>query len=78
MTHRYRFISTHRAEFGQLYQVLSRLAADGLISSEREPQATRPDRVVHTLTPRGRVALAEWLVEPTSASTAIAMTSSSN
>ncbi len=50
---------------GQLYQVLSRLAADGLITSEREPQTTRPDRLVHALTPRGRRALDEWLEEPT-------------
>ena len=50
---------------GQLYQVLARLAADGLITSEREPQATRPDRMVHSLTGRGREALSEWLDEPT-------------
>src|SRR5690348_10535178 len=50
---------------GQLYQVLSRLAADGLITSEREPQATRPDRLVHALTPLGRQTLDEWLQQPT-------------
>lgn len=50
---------------GRLYQVLSRLAADGLITSEREPQATRPDRLVHALTPRGRQTLDEWLQQPT-------------
>lgn len=50
---------------GQLYQVLGRLAADGLITSEREPQTARPDRLVHALTPRGRAALDEWLQEPT-------------
>lgn len=50
---------------GQLYQVLGRLSADGLIVSDRQPQQRRPDRVVHALTERGRQELATWLHEPT-------------
>jgi DNA-binding PadR family transcriptional regulator len=50
---------------GQLYQVLSRLAADGLITSTREPQPNRPDRLIHTLTPQGAEELATWLAQPT-------------
>lgn len=49
---------------GQLYQVLERLARDGLISSERQPQPVKPDRVMHRLTPAGQAELDRWLSEP--------------
>jgi len=49
---------------GHLYQVLDRLARDGLIESERQPQPVKPDRVVHRLTPAGRAELDRWLAEP--------------
>jgi DNA-binding PadR family transcriptional regulator len=49
---------------GHLYQVLDRLARDGLIESERQPQAVKPDRLVHRLTPAGRAELDRWLAEP--------------
>jgi len=49
---------------GHLYQVLDRLSRDGLIESERQPQPVKPDRVVHHLTPAGRVELEHWLAEP--------------
>src|ERR1700761_2237472 len=49
---------------GQLYQVLERLARDGLITSERQPQAVKPDRVMHRLTPAGQEELDRWLGEP--------------
>jgi DNA-binding PadR family transcriptional regulator len=49
---------------GHLYQILDRLARDGLIESERQPQPVKPDRVVHHLTPAGRAELDRWLCEP--------------
>jgi DNA-binding PadR family transcriptional regulator len=48
---------------GHLYQILDRLARDGLIDSERQPQPVKPDRVVHHLTPAGRAELERWLGE---------------
>jgi DNA-binding PadR family transcriptional regulator len=50
---------------GHLYQILDRLSRDGLIDSERQPQPIKPDRVVHHLTPAGRIELDRWLAEPT-------------
>jgi DNA-binding PadR family transcriptional regulator len=49
---------------GHLYQVLDRLARDGLIDSERQPQQIKPDRLVHRLTAEGRAELDRWLAEP--------------
>jgi DNA-binding PadR family transcriptional regulator len=49
---------------GHLYQVLDRLARDGLIESERQPQQLKPDRLVHRITPAGREELDRWLNEP--------------
>ena len=44
--------------------MLDRLSRDGLIESERQPQAVKPDRLVHRITPAGRVELDRWLSEP--------------
>ena len=49
---------------GHLYQLLDRLSRDGLIESERQPQAVKPDRLVHRLTPAGREELERWLAAP--------------
>jgi DNA-binding PadR family transcriptional regulator len=49
---------------GHVYQILDRLARDGLIDSQRQPQQVKPDRVVHRLTPAGRAELDRWLAEP--------------
>lgn len=49
---------------GHVYQIIDRLARDGLIESERRPQPVKPDRVVHHLTPAGRAELDRWLNEP--------------
>ena len=49
---------------GHLYQLLDRLGRDGLIESERQPQAVKPDRLVHRLTPAGREELDRWLAAP--------------
>ncbi len=49
---------------GHLYQILERLSRDGLVTSAREAQAIKPDRVVHEITPGGRTELDRWLHEP--------------
>ena len=49
---------------GHLYQILDRLARDGLIETERQPQPVKPDRLVRRLTPAGRAELDRWLSEP--------------
>ena len=49
---------------GHLYQVLDRLARDGLIESERQSQPVKPDRLVHRITQAGRAELDRWLNEP--------------
>jgi DNA-binding PadR family transcriptional regulator len=49
---------------GHLYQILDRLARDGLIESERQPQPVKPDRLVHRITQAGREELDRWLNEP--------------
>jgi PadR family transcriptional regulator, regulatory protein AphA len=53
-----------RLEPGMLYHHLKKLDRYELITTEIEPQADRPDRQIHTLTPRGRDALDRWLREP--------------
>jgi DNA-binding PadR family transcriptional regulator len=49
---------------GHLYQILDRLARDGLIESQRQPQQVKPDRLVHRITQAGREELDRWLNEP--------------
>ncbi|MGI8445925.1 MAG: PadR family transcriptional regulator [Streptosporangiaceae bacterium] len=49
---------------GHLYQILDRLARDGLIESERQPQTVKPDRLVHRITQAGQEELDRWLNEP--------------
>jgi DNA-binding PadR family transcriptional regulator len=49
---------------GHLYQILDRLARDGLIQTQRQHQPVRPDRLVHRLTPAGRAELDRWLSQP--------------
>ena len=49
---------------GHVYQILDRLARDGLIESEHQPQPIKPDRVVHRITPAGREELDRWLNSP--------------
>jgi DNA-binding PadR family transcriptional regulator len=50
----------------QLYAVLKRLAADGLVDGRRVAQADRPDKRLFRLTEAGRATLRAWLdrVEP--------------
>jgi|SRR5215469_9713991 len=49
---------------GHLYQILERLARDGLIESEWQPQPIKPDRQVHRITAAGRAELDRWLSQP--------------
>ena len=49
---------------GHLYQILDRLARDGLIESERQPQPVKPDRLVYRITRDGREELDRWLNQP--------------
>lgn len=49
---------------GHLYQLLERLARDGLASTSRQPQEAKPDRLVYELTDAGREELDAWLAEP--------------
>jgi DNA-binding PadR family transcriptional regulator len=50
---------------GHLYQILDRLGRDGLIESQRQPQAIKPDRLVHRITSAGRDELERWMSTPT-------------
>ncbi len=46
------------------HQILDRLSRDGLVTSERQPQPAKPDRLVYELTDTGRAELQHWLAEP--------------
>lgn len=48
----------------QIYRVLARMEADGWVTVEVVEQDGRPDKRVHTPSPAGREALAEWLATP--------------
>lgn len=49
---------------GHLYQVLDRLAREGMVTSTRVPQETRPERIVYEITEAGAAELASWMAEP--------------
>ncbi len=49
---------------GRLYQVLDRLARDGLVAGTLVPQQRRPDKTVYRLTDAGRAELDRWLERP--------------
>jgi DNA-binding PadR family transcriptional regulator len=48
-----------------VYSTLSRLEADGWVTSETVPQDLVPDRRVYTITEEGRQELKRWMAEPT-------------
>lgn len=52
------------ADQSQIYRTLAQLEADGAIETEVIEQTGRPDRRVHSLTPRGRAELDAWLASP--------------
>lgn len=51
------------AQLSQIYRTLSQLEDNGLVVSEVEPQQSRPDRRVYTITDAGRTAFDSWLSE---------------
>src|SRR5437867_4405478 len=52
-----------RESFGQIYPVLGRLCAEGLVTRSAERNGGRR-RFVYRITPRGRQALRRWLRTP--------------
>jgi len=52
------------AKQSQIYTTLKKLEEDGLVTSHPEPQESRPDRRVYTITESGEKALQEWLLQP--------------
>ncbi|WP_265443637.1 PadR family transcriptional regulator [Flexivirga meconopsidis] len=54
----------------QIYRVLARMDADGLITGKRHSGGgVRPDRTVYRLTGAGQIRLTEWTREPTAETT---------
>jgi DNA-binding PadR family transcriptional regulator len=52
------------AEVSQIYLTLKKLEAEGLVTSQIQPQDDHPDRRLYTITDRGRHDLRAWLNEP--------------
>lgn len=52
------------AQTSQVYRTLDALEKDGLLTSQIEPQETRPDRRLYHITQAGRDDLSAWLAEP--------------
>lgn len=50
--------------YGQIYPILARLAAGGLVDRRLERQKGKPDRHVYSITPAGLERLGRWLGEP--------------
>ena len=50
--------------YGQIYPILKRLAAEGLVEKSIEKQAGKPDRHIYTITGEGRNEMREWLMTP--------------
>jgi DNA-binding PadR family transcriptional regulator len=49
---------------GHVYQILDRLARDGMVTSRTIHQDNRPDRTIYRITAAGRRDLDAWLGEP--------------
>ncbi len=52
------------AKQSQIYTTLKKLEQDKFVISHAEPQESRPDRRVYTITEAGDKVLQEWLLEP--------------
>lgn len=52
------------ADQSQIYRTLDVLQTDGAITAKTIKQEGRPDRRVHSLTPRGETELKEWSASP--------------
>jgi PadR family transcriptional regulator AphA len=50
--------------FGQIYPILRRLESDGLVERQAGESTGARERIVYSITPAGRVALARWVAEP--------------
>ena len=50
--------------FGQIYPMLRRLEAEGLVVRQPAPEPAGRERIVYAITDAGREALARWLVAP--------------
>jgi PadR family transcriptional regulator AphA len=50
--------------YGQIYPILARLAAEGLVDRRLERQKGKPDRQVYSITQTGLERLGRWLAEP--------------
>lgn len=50
------------ADQAQIYRTLDKLAEQGLVTSQIEPQQDRPNRKVYAVTEAGREELARWLL----------------
>jgi PadR family transcriptional regulator AphA len=50
--------------YGQIYPILSRLAAQGLVDRRVERQKGKPDRQVYSITAAGLERLGAWLEQP--------------
>ncbi|MDK1476098.1 PadR family transcriptional regulator [Streptomyces sp. 549] len=56
----YFWTATHQ----QIYRVLKRMEADGLIDVREVPQESRPDKKVYSVAAAGRATLTDWLHAP--------------
>jgi PadR family transcriptional regulator AphA len=52
----------------QIYNTLHKLRAEGYVTSKSLAQTGKPDKNIHTITPRGRTALKQFMTEPIRAS----------
>lgn len=53
-----------RASHQQIYRELGKLRDKGLVKSEEITQSGKPNRIVHTITDKGRSALRAWSIKP--------------
>jgi PadR family transcriptional regulator, regulatory protein AphA len=53
-----------REGYGQIYPVLKKMTAEGLVSRKTETNPGRPDRHIYALTAAGRKELTAWLRKP--------------
>ena len=52
----------------QIYNTLHKLREEGFVTSKELAQKGKPDKQIHTITPRGRTALQDFMSEPIRAS----------
>lgn len=50
--------------YGHIYTILKRLHEEECIDKETEKNKGKPDRIVYTITPKGKNELNEWLNQP--------------